>query len=181
MAQPRIIISVLMLVSVVSGGEVLFTNGPQEFAGTKYYWLAEWKLEVTLPDDTTPEDRFEVLFGSKGTAKRTLYFEYESKSGSLAHVGQEGYAWIEIPLKNLTGGKKVVLYGKGRERVAFLAGVRIQGKLIMKLQVKPIPTAANPSTGKHSAQWAELGGLLHRQGNTRYRNDRHPESGTAAL
>ena len=96
MTDLRIIIYVLAFTSVVSGGEVLFTTGPQEYAGQKYYWLAEWKLEVTLPDDTTPEDRFEVLFGSKGAAKRTLYFKYDDKSGSLAHVGQEGYAWIEI-------------------------------------------------------------------------------------
>ena len=156
---PRIIFCVLAIVSVVSGSEVLFTAGPQEYAGTKYYWLAEWKLEVTLPADTTATDRFEVLFGSKGTAKRTLYFAYEGKSGSLSHVEQEGYAWLEIPIKNLSGGKKVILYGKGRERVAFLAGVRITGKSISKLQVKPIPTIANPSTGKHSAEWAELDGF----------------------
>jgi len=159
MIQFRILTGVLILASIVSGGEVLFTNGPQEFAGQKYYWLAEWKLEVVLPDDVTTTDRLEVLFGSKGTAKRTLYFEYDDKSGSLAHLGQEGYAWTELPIGKLSRGKKVVLYGKGREQVAFLAGVRIKGKSTLKLQVKPIPTAANPSTGKHSAQWAELGGF----------------------
>ncbi len=73
--------------SVVSGGERLFTSGPQEFAGQRYYWLAEWKLEVTLPDDTAADDRLEVLFGTKGSGRRTLYFEYDGKSGSIAHAG----------------------------------------------------------------------------------------------
>ena len=43
-----------------SPAEILFTDGPQEYGGRKYYWLAEWKLEVTLPDDVKPDDRFEV-------------------------------------------------------------------------------------------------------------------------
>jgi len=45
---------VLAAASFVSGGETLFTEGPQEFAGRKYYWLAEWKLEVTLPVRVEP-------------------------------------------------------------------------------------------------------------------------------
>ncbi len=58
-------------------GETLFTNGPQEHEGTSYYWIAEWKLEVTLPADVAADDRFEVLFGSKGPAKRTLRYSYK--------------------------------------------------------------------------------------------------------
>ena len=86
---------VLVIQSVVCGGEMLFTSGPQEFAGKKYYWLAEWKLEVTMPDDVDSDDRLEVLFGSKGTGKRTLYFEHDDKSSSVSHVGQrDGFAWL---------------------------------------------------------------------------------------
>ena len=108
-----ILVSVLSVLSAASAAETLFTSGPQEVAGRKYYWLAEWKLEVTLPDDTTSDDQFEVLFGSKGAGKRTLYFEYEGKSSSMSHVGQEGFAWVQIRLGKLSSGKKVVLYGRG--------------------------------------------------------------------
>ncbi|MBW7989150.1 MAG: hypothetical protein FVQ84_03915 [Planctomycetes bacterium] len=150
---------VLAVLSVVSAGETLFTSGPQEFAGQKYYWLAEWKLEVTLPDDTDPADRFEVLFGSKGADKRTLYFDYNGKSGSISHVGQEGFAWVRLRLGKLSKGSKVILYGKGRERVAFLAGVRIRCKLALSPKVKPIRTAIISPSGRHSAQWADLPGF----------------------
>ena len=59
----RIFFSLLMT-SAVSAGQTLFTSGPQAFAGQKYYWLAEWKLEVTLPRKMAEEDQFEVLFGT---------------------------------------------------------------------------------------------------------------------
>jgi hypothetical protein len=84
MKYQYILVFVLAILSVVSAEETLFTSGLQEFAGQKYYWLAEWKLEVTLPDDTDSDDRFEVLFGSKGEGKRTLYFEHNGKSGTSA-------------------------------------------------------------------------------------------------
>ena len=101
---------VLAILSVVSAGETLFQSGPQEFAGQKYYWLAEWKLEVMIPEDMDSNDRFEVLFGSKGVGKRTLFFEYNGKSGSMSHVGQEGFAWVQLRLGKLSRGKKVILY-----------------------------------------------------------------------
>ncbi len=159
MKYQYILVFVLATLSVASAGETLFTSGPQEFAGQKYYWLAEWKLEVTLPDDTALGDRFEVLFGSKGAGKRTLYFDYDGKSSSMSHVGQEGFAWVQLHLGELSGGKKVILYGKGRERFAFLAGVRIRGKSGLAPKVKPIRTAATPPAGRHLAQWAELPGF----------------------
>ncbi|MHC4676807.1 MAG: hypothetical protein ACYTBZ_30350, partial [Planctomycetota bacterium] len=153
------LVFVLAALSVASASETLFTSGPQEFAGQKYYWLAEWKLEVTLPEDTALGDRFEVLFGSKGAGKRTLYFEYDGKSGSMSHVDQEGFAWVRLRLGQLHKGKKVVLYGKGRERVAFLAGVRIKGKSTSAPSVKPIRTVAAPQDNRHSAQWSDLPGF----------------------
>ncbi len=159
MKYQYILVFVLATLSVASAGETLFTSGPQEFARQKYYWLAEWKLEVTLPDDTALGDRFEVLFGSKGAGKRTLYFDYDGKPSSMSHVGQEGFAWVQLHLGELSGGKKVILYGKGRERVAFLAGVRIRGKSGLAPKVKPIRTAATPPAGRHLAQWAELPGF----------------------
>jgi hypothetical protein len=63
------LLCVLAAASGASAAETLFTSGPQEIGGQKYYWLAEWRLEVTLPDDVAADDRFEVLFGSKGPLK----------------------------------------------------------------------------------------------------------------
>ena len=48
----HILVLVLSILSVAPAGETLFTSGPQEFTGQKYYWLAEWKLEVTLAGDS---------------------------------------------------------------------------------------------------------------------------------
>jgi len=60
----------------------------------------------------------------------------------------------------LSAGKKVILYGKGRERVAFLAGLRISGKSKQAPKIKPIRTARISSTsGRHSAQWSEISGF----------------------
>ncbi|MHC4743789.1 MAG: hypothetical protein ACYS8Z_17880 [Planctomycetota bacterium] len=154
------LVLVLVTVAVASAGEILFTSGPQEFGGRKYYWLAEWKLEVTLPEDTARDDRFEMLFGSKGAAKRTLYFEYDGKSGSFSYVDNEAFKWVQLPLSKLSAGKKVILYGKGREQVAFLAGLRVSGKSKQAPKVKPIRTARISSTGGgHSAQWSDMPGF----------------------
>jgi hypothetical protein len=159
MRSTFVLLLVAAMVSVVSAGEVLFTSGPQEYEGVKYYWLAEWKLEITVGDDVGADDRLEVLFGSKGANKRTLYYDYEGKSGSLRHAGEKGYAWIEVPAGGLVGGKKVLLYGKGRESVAFLAGVRIGGESTLPPKVKPVRTAGSASSGGHRAQWADVGGF----------------------
>ena len=149
----HILVFVLVILPVASAGQTMFTSGPQEFAGQKYYWLAEWKLEVTIPDDTDSDDRFEVLFGSKGAGKRTLYFEYDGKSDSFSHVAQDEFVWIQLHLGELSGGKKVILYGKGSVRVAFLAGVRISGKSVLAPKVQPICTGPIPP------KWADLPGF----------------------
>ncbi len=138
---------------------MLFTSGPQEFEGTRYFWLAEWKLEVTLPDDVAADDRFEVLFGSKGPAKRTMHYEYDGRSDSLADVRKQPFEWIAIPLGKLTGGRKVVLHAKGRERVGFLAGVRITGKSTAALKVTPVRIAAPSPPTRGSPTWANLPGF----------------------
>jgi len=145
--------------AVVSASETLFLSGPQEFAGTRYYWLAEWKIEVTLPADVSAGDRFEVLFGSKGPLKRTLYFKYNGRSGSLAEVRKKAYTWIEIPIGPLAPGKKVILYGKGRRNVAFLAGVRIVGRSVTPPKVRAIPVGAVSRTGEGTAVWSDLPGF----------------------
>ena len=140
-------------------GETLFTSGPQEFGGRRYYWLAEWKLEVTIPDDVAADDRLEVLFGSKGPDKRTLWFEYGGKRGSLAEVRKEAYQWIRLPLGRLQRGQRVVLSGKGRERVAFLAGVRTTDQSRAAPKVKAIRTSMPARSGDGVARWATLSGF----------------------
>ena len=126
--------------------------------GTKYYWLAEWKLEVkvTLPEDVGDGDRFEVLFGSKGPQRRNLYYEYNGRSGSLAERREAPFEWIALPLGKLEGGKKIVLFGKGRNLVGFLAGVRVSGKSSAPPKVKPVRVAAKRSD---SAVWSDLPGF----------------------
>jgi len=120
--------------------ETLFTSGPEEFAGRHYYWLAQWNLEVVLPGDTAPGDQFEVLFGSKGSDKRRLVYQYQGVRGSIEYVGEEGYEWIPLPLGELAPSSKIVLLGgTGAERPAFLAGVRLTGQSTEAPAVKPIP------------------------------------------
>ena len=152
-------LGVFALVSLASAGETLFTSGPQEFAGRRYYWLAEWKLAVTLPDDVAADDRLQVLFGSKGPRKRTLHYQDDRTTGSLADVAKEGFAWVEVPLPGLSGGKEVVLFGKGRDSVAFLAGVRIGGRSTSAPKVKAIRTATISLRANSSPAWAELPGF----------------------
>jgi len=160
MTYQRVLMILIVIASIASGGERLFTSGPQEFAGQRYYWLADWKLEVTLPQDAAEDDQFEVLFGTKGSDKRTLYFEYKGETGSMVHAGQgDGFAWRTLPLDRLTPGKTVLLYGKGRDRVAFLAGVRVTGESNRTPEVKPIRTAPNPQPSEHAATWAKLPGF----------------------
>lgn len=152
-------LGICLVASFASGGEVLFTSGPQEFGGRKYYWLAEWKLEVTLPDDVAAGDKLEVLFGTKGPAKRTLHFQYDGKTGSMADVRHETYEWIELPLGSLAAGKKVVLSGKRNGPVAFLAGVRVTGKSTSAPKVAPVRVAGVPRSTDGSLTWSDLPGF----------------------
>lgn len=154
-----VLLGILAAAAVVSGAEILFTAGPQEMAGQKYYWLAEWRLEVTLPDDVAADDRFEVLFGTKGPLKRTMGFEYDGRPGSLSDVRQQVFEWIELPLGKLAGGKKVSLFGQGSGPIAFLAGIRITGKATGELKVTPVRTSVVSSGGSQGAMWAELPGF----------------------
>ena len=157
----RLILAVAILAAptVAPAAEVLFTNGPQEYQGRSYYWLAEWKLEIALPQDVAPTDTFEVFFGSKGPGKRTLYYEFGDQRGSVAEVRQTPYEWIPLPLTKLSAEKKVVLFGKGRSQVAFLAGLRLVGKSTGKLEVKPVRVAGISIDGKHAAVWSEMPGF----------------------
>jgi len=140
-------------------GQVMFTDGPHEHGGRRYYWLAEWKLEVTLPADVGQGDRFEVLFGTKGSAKRTLYYTCDGRSGSLADVRKKPFEWIALPLGKLPGGKKIVLYGKGSAQVAFLAGLRVTGKSTAALKVKRTRVARISSPARGTGGWAEMPGF----------------------
>ncbi len=155
----RVLICVLISASLGQAGEVIFSSGPQEFGGRKYYWLAEWKLEVTLPGDWAPGDRFEILFGSKGPSKRTLYYEYDGENGSMADVRQEAYEWIEVPLKNPAAGKKVILHGKKNGPVAFLAGVRVAGQSTAAPEVKPIRVAGPVRSSDGAVVWSDFPGF----------------------
>ncbi len=159
MSTLAVAISAIAVTASLSAAEVLFTDGPQEYEGRNYYWLAEWKIEVTLPDDVRPEDSFEVFFGSKGPHKRTLYYQYAGQTDSLADVRQANYEWIEIPLSKLQPGKKVVLFGKGSRNVAFIAGVRIAGRSTAELKITTTRVARHRSQAKHRAVWAELPGF----------------------
>ena len=149
----------LATASLAPGAETLFSSGTDEFGGKRYYWLAEWKLEVTLPPDVDAKDSFEVLFGSKGHPRRTMYYDYNGNSGSLADVRKAPFEWIRVPVGTLAGGKQIVLYGKGGERVAFLAGVRVVGKSTAAVKVKPVRVATRPPASRRTGRWADLPGF----------------------
>ncbi len=141
-----VLLFVFATVSLAPAAETLFCSGLQEFEGTSYYWLAEWKLEVTLPEDVAADDRFEVLFGSKGPAKRTMHYQYDGRSGSLTDVRKQPFEWIAIPLGKSTG----------------------------ELKVKPRRIAVISSTTQHAATWADLSGF-EMNGQTRSLWDPSPQ------
>jgi len=139
-----------------SAGETRFSSGPEEFAGHRYYWLAYWRLEVAIPDDAAPDDRFEVLFGTKGPEKRLLVFEYQGARGSMNEARSEGYEWLPVPLGALKPGTTVVLHGgAGPNRPAFLAGVRVTGKCQAAPRVKPVAVAAPNATPDSALVWSK--------------------------
>ena len=154
-----LLLSCLLTVPDASASETRFTSGPHEHAGTRYYWLAEWNVEVTLPDDVAPDDRFEVLFGSKGADKRAMHYESGGRSGTLADVREKPFEWIMVPLGELAAGQKVALSGKGLDRVAFLAGVRIRGKSAGTLTAKPVRVARLPTARQGAYGWSDLSGF----------------------
>ena len=78
----------------------------------------------------------------------------------MSHVGKaDGYEWMPLSPGPLEPGKKLLLYGKGQQSVAFLAVVRIGGESGPAPKVKPIQTSGYAQNSGHSAQWAELDGF----------------------
>jgi hypothetical protein len=152
-------VCLIAMATSASAGETFFSAGPQAYAGSNYYWLAEWKLEITIPPDVGAGDTLEVLFGSKGPAKRTLHYEYDGRSGALSDVRPTAYEWVPIALGKLDAGKKVVLFGKGSRSVAFVAGLRIAGQATSELEFKAIRVATLSSNDLHRAVWADLPGF----------------------
>ncbi len=171
----RVLASAVILGWLAPAGETLFTAGPQEYGGRRYYWLAQWRLEVTLPDDIGSGDRLEVLFGCKGAETRALFFAYDGVKGSLAKGGWDGYRWIAVPLERFSPGKKITLSGKGRELVAFLAGIRITGRSTSSPTIKATPTAAGIPSGDGGAVWSDLPGFEENE-ETRRLWDPSPET-----
>ncbi len=88
-----------------------------------------------------------------------MYFEYDGRSGSLADVRDKPYEWIVVPIGPLRPGKKVVLYGKGARRVAFLAGVRVVGRSKEPPQVRAIQVADGARSGDGAVVWSDLPGF----------------------
>ena len=157
------LLSLITAASLATAAETRFNAGPHEHDGTKYYWLADWKLEVTLPPGVAEDDRFEVLFGTKGSARRTMYYQYAGRSGSVIDARKKSFEWIGVPLGKLVAGKKVLLYGKGVDRVAFLAGVRVVGPSSAgkpgQLEVKATRVTTQPSGRGKSPRWTKLPGF----------------------
>ncbi len=91
--------------ALAGAGDVLFTDGPQNYEGRNYYWLAEWKLTVTLPADVVAGDRLELLLGTKGSGKRTLFVDIGGHPLPCAFAGKKAYEWVPLPLRGWTAGK----------------------------------------------------------------------------
>lgn len=155
-----LLLSVVALAPTVGAGEVLFSRGTDEYEGRRYYWLAEWRLEITVPSDVEVEDRLEVLFGSKGEYPRELRFEAGSRRGTIRDVRRLPWEWVPVDVGPLAPGLRVVLSGRGRERVAFLAGVRVRGRSRQPLRVRPIRVAGPRQSGDGGAVWSELDGFV---------------------
>jgi len=157
----RALTVILLLTGAVSAtaAEVLFTDGPQEYEHTRYYWLAEWKVDITLPPDASPDDRLEVLFGSKGSEKRTLLYEYDGKTASLTEQRTVPYEWLQLPICALVPGKHVVIFGEGSSPVAFIAGVRVSGKSAIPPAVKTVRTVPAAQGEDTRPVWSDIPGF----------------------
>lgn len=159
MKPTLIMVTLLVGTWATSPAEVLFSDGPQEYAGTRYYWLAEWKIDITLPPDVSPDDRLEVLFGTKGPDRRTLFYEYEGKVDSLSELRTVPYEWLPLPVGALLPERHVVLFGKSTSPVAFLAGVRVTGKSNTPPVVRPVRLVPAAQDGNTGPVWSDIPGF----------------------
>ena len=133
---------ILAAASVAPAAETRFTSGPQEYEGQKYYWLAEWRLEVTLPDDVAPGDRFEVLFGSKGPASGLWTTSTTAGRGTLAEVRQQPFEWIPLPLGTADRREERILL-RPRRRAGCLPGGRPhRGRVRRRPEGEPVRPAS---------------------------------------
>ena len=105
--------------------ERLFTDGPESYQGTPYFWLARFSLHLTFGIAPKSTHQLQFLWGSKDD-DRTAVITINRKVFPFSAGGYNGFRWQTIPLPaEMEGEKYEILVAAGPGKAAFLAGVRL--------------------------------------------------------
>lgn len=144
-----------LLACRVAGAAVLaeaaFTDGPEQYQGTPYFWLGNGPLTITIATPPAPGQRLFLHWGAKADQRSSIVV-IDGVNVPVSAGGYDGFQWVEVPLPDgLAGdGYAIKLTAGGAGKAAFLAGVKLDGD--------PLPAApriawSQPQPG---AAWPEL-------------------------
>lgn len=125
----------------------LFTDGPESYHGTPYYWTAQVSLHLTVGLMPKSSHRLEFLWGAKND-QREARVEINGQTVTLTAGGYDGFCWQEVPIPPEVRGEsyQVTVYA-GRGRAAFLAGVRVRDVELIGTSTEASPVSIELKLG----------------------------------
>ncbi|MCY2950854.1 MAG: hypothetical protein NTU53_02625 [Planctomycetota bacterium] len=107
-------------------GWVWFEGAREEYRGTRYLWLAEGNIGLTIEAEPMGGQVIEMLWGAKGD-EREAVVSINGKEQVVRKGGYDGFEWVRVAVPEGVVGKKyeVVLRATGVGRAAFVGEVRL--------------------------------------------------------
>lgn len=106
---------------------IRFTDGPESFQGTPYFWLARTTLRVTFDVRPAPGHVIELGWGSKGDHREAVLL-INGQRVPVQAGGPWGFRRVRVPVPaDVTGDRYEIDLLPGAGAAAFLSEVRLAG------------------------------------------------------
>jgi hypothetical protein len=102
-----------------------FSDGPEAYQGTSYFWLARFSLHLSLGVAPSSSHRLEFLWGAKNDFRSALV-TVNGRKVEMQAGGYDGFRWQEVPIpKDLGGDSYEIHITAGPGKAGFVAGARL--------------------------------------------------------
>jgi len=112
--------------------EAVFSDGPEQYQGTPYFWLGNGPLSITITTPPAAGQSLWLHWGAKGD-DRSANVVLNGFAVPVAAGGHDGFKWIEVTISAgaIKGDSYTIrLQQGGAGKAGFVAGVRLGGEPI---------------------------------------------------
>lgn len=104
---------------------IRFENGPESYAGTRYFWLARTQIDLTIQVRPAAGLTLDLLWGSKNDTRRAVLV-VNGKLQTIEGGGYDGFRWKRVALPDdVKGDNYEVTIKQSGGKAAFIAEVRL--------------------------------------------------------